>query len=235
MDSKSPQDVTPNSSLNRQSSPVRQTAPICHKMHPLQPTLAAKSLYQSWLQGARERRDSTAIPNELPWHSKMAVSELLLDAIDKQKAGQQVVVRLLTGTMTPNVYTPEWQQLVSRFLESGGDFRVIVWNDSFPTEGDTFWAGDKCALLENKAFEVRVTHTRQKGESLSHFLTVGDRAFRLEAPHRYFGSDTFSEVSPEIPAQICFNDAETAKPLCEFFDKIWNILGTHKVAVAAAH
>ena len=154
----------------------------------MEPTREARSLYQEWLQSSRESLATTAIPNELPWHSQIAAYELMKHALDMQKEHQRepVTVRILTGTLSPMAYTTQWFSLAARFVEAGGIFRVVVWNERI---SDVVGASlSQHNLSHHKSFEIRLSRTRRMGEQINHFLLVGESAYRHEAAHKYGSS-----------------------------------------------
>ena len=106
----------------------------------------------------------------------------------------------------------------------GGQIRILAWTDTLESPRKKEVKTLLC-LAEaggNNAVVTRVSGTREHGEKLSHFLLVGTKAYRYEAPHKYFSDEDVDDFSPEIPARICFNDPVTATRLSEFFDELWN-------------
>ncbi|MEZ6067172.1 MAG: hypothetical protein R3B90_16060 [Planctomycetaceae bacterium] len=186
--------------------------------------------YENWLSLERSNRSNIAIPNELPWHSKAAVLELARYATELQQErhadnevtndGANVIVRLLTGSLTACVYDENLCREVERFLHDGGSVRIIVWNKEL---GSTL---HECQsrLLANPKVEVRLSGTCLFGDKMNHFIVVDNLGYRREAPHPYYPADDFTLTSPEIPAQICFNDEVGAAKMIAFFDGLWSRL-----------
>ncbi|TWT89318.1 hypothetical protein Pla100_56350 [Neorhodopirellula pilleata] len=183
------------------------------------PSPNAVKLYKRWLSTAREERSETAIPNELPWHSRCAVAELTRFALECQQSQEdsQTEIRLFTGTITSNVYDIDWTKQVCQFLDAGGAIRILVWNDHISGSVKRRLS----PITDHPAGRVIKSGTRRGGEDLNHFYVVGDQAFRKEAPHDYCDGEKFSDVEPEIPAQICFNDPKEAMNLIGIFDQVW--------------
>lgn len=183
----------------------------------------AIEIYGTLLKVARDSRSETPIPNEYPWHCKLAVSELMKYALDRQRITnlndrEQIEVRLITGTLTPHVYDDELHEVLVEFLSKGGQFRLLIWN----TEPDTL--DDSLCKFYLPGSEVRYSGTKKSGEKLSHFMLVDKDAYRFEAPHPFFDPEEFSDFHPSVSARICFNDPLNGNELATFFDDIWNAI-----------
>lgn len=186
------------------------------------PSSAEVAWYEAWLRESSETESEITLPNDCPWHSRAAIRELMRHAVSKQErvgngpAAVAIPVIHFTATLTEYVYNDTWLRLASKFLRDGGQMRILVWNQDVPESLHRL----RC-LQNERNLEIRCSGTDALGDKLNHFMVVGDRAFRKEAPHKKFPIDAFSDVEPKISAQICFNDKRDANELVEFFETLW--------------
>ena len=180
-----------------------------------------KALYEELLESYRTSASPDPIPNRLPWQAKCAVQALAECALEKQTAaneegGDPVTVLILTSSLPDYVYGGKASQILRDFRDAGGEIRVLVWNDTMRQLEDSFWR----SLRMGRA-SLRLSGTKEFGDTLNHFCLVGSEAYRLEAPHQYYRAADFSECSPEIPARICFSDPAGGARIAAFFERLW--------------
>ena len=175
--------------------------------------------YQDRLRFCREKQSPTPIANRYPWQGELAICELVKLALSKQKKGEDAPVRILTGSAPDHVYGRKSRDLWKEFLDAGGKVLVLVWGDSLEGCGGVL----REFAAEQEGVVFRLSGTRDKAESVMHCLAVGKSAYRLEAAHKPFEEDTeITDYSPEVPARICFGDADGAEQLVNNFDELWN-------------
>jgi hypothetical protein len=183
---------------------------------------AAKADYTKILKSARARRSSDPIPNLYPWHCELAVRELIEFGLELHRTksinGGFATIRILTGSCPNHVYGRDATKLFDEFANSGGHIRALVWSESIDAERNAM-----CQLAKKypKTVEVRVSRISDNADKIFHFFEVDGEAYRLEAPHKPVSAHEFSDIYPEIPARICFNDPKTGSMLRAMFDKIW--------------
>ena len=202
-----------------------------------------KKDYEQILEDAHESNTDRPVPTRFPWHCKLAIRELLRLAIEKQQKSQALLsqqkrmhstrsrfgnknlvpveLRLFTGTLTELVYDIELQDLMLEFLDRGGMFYVIIWNQF---DGIVPQNSFLARFLGNENVKVRFSQTTESHEHLQHFFLVGDYAFRLEEVHRPFAPEEFTDTFPAIQAKVIFNDPQQGKILKNLFDAVWNLL-----------
>jgi hypothetical protein len=172
-----------------------------------------KRRYCEQLRQAAATNSNTVIGNRFPWQTRLALETLL------RKAIQDVApIRMFCGGMPSKFYEDGFVTLMDNYLAlPGSSMRVAVWHDDVrviaPRMRDL---GSKY-----KSFQLRWSATRASAELLPHFFLVGESAYRQEMPHGDFKDQEFSEVTPEIPAAICFNDPAGGKSQGDFFEKVW--------------
>lgn len=187
--------------------------------------------YQLVLRRFRERRNPNPIPNRFPWQSRIAMEELTQLAIENLKSSGTETIRILTSRFPWEVYGQvPLRSSLEEFLKLGGQVRVLIWTESLDRNEILLEALQSCAI-EN-GLRYLVSGTEEGGEELHHMFVVGESAYRFEAPHVSFKNVEFSELSPEVPARISFNDAETASHLIGYFEKLWEELEAKIVEVA---
>lgn len=180
--------------------------------------------YRESLETCRRQRSEAVIPNRWPWQCRLAVRTLSNEALQRQveakrSGGEQVTVRILTSTLPEYVYGGEVAQCLSEFVRMGGRLRVLVWNDIPPRRTSSPFL----QTLRASKDDYRLSGFRPKAKQLRHLMTVGDDAYRLEAPHDIVSAD-FSDFSPEVAATICFNDTDAGGRIVSYFESIWNAL-----------
>lgn len=170
--------------------------------------------YKETVQRARKQKSSMAIANRYPWHGQIAMRELLKLATSScaaRAADDPCTVRLLTGSFPVAVYG----RLLSdfeEFVSAGGRLKVFAWHEQLHL-------GSFASLDQ---VESRHSGTSESGDKLNHFMLIDDFAYRYEAPHGPFQSSEFNELSPPVPARICFNDPTGGAQLLNFFNDLWN-------------
>lgn len=174
-----------------------------------------RDTFRAILEGCASTPSIGVIANRFPWQSKMALQKLL-DVAEREKAP----IRMLSGGGLENFYDEQIAERLGKCKAAGCPFiRVLVWQKEA--------SGVSSALLklgESDAIELRISGTDEFAERIPHFLLVGEHAFRQEATHARFTSSTkLSDVEPEIPARIDFDDTESGSSLARSFDKIWGI------------
>ncbi len=184
-----------------------------------------KDRYRELLQSYRIEESRDPIANRRPWHCKIAVVELVEFGITvarearKNGIAERPRIRLLTSVCPNHIYgSREFLDSLEDFFEAGGTMQVLIYKDSFEAKGNALFA----ITREQKGLEFKCSRTSFKGDHLKHFMTVGEQAYRVEAPHEPYRGVTFTDFSPEIPARICFNDTEGARNLTGFFDELWS-------------
>ena len=179
----------------------------------------AKLAYREHLQRCRKEKSSEPIPNRFPWHGDLAIRELLTLATDEQEGGRPLEVRILTGSAPDRVYGSDDPGIWHNYINAGGRINILLWGDN-PAK----CRGVLRSLYNaGQPIELKFSGTNQLAGRINHFIVVGDRAYRLEAPHEPFPDDViFSDCSPEMPARICFNDTVGGAQLVKFFDALWN-------------
>lgn len=202
-------------------------------------SIEAAMAYERVLMTSRLSRSTDPIPNRYPWHCRIAVRELMRLAIqlqcEQKKVGSPVTIRLLTGTLSKNVYGSSLLASLGDFLGIGGHLKILVWN----TEKAIFESyGHNSPLMSFASvpgLALRFSGSRDFGDKLMHFMTVDDFAFRMEAPHPYFESNTFNDFEPDIPAQISFNNPAVTRSLNDFFESLWETAPESKGLPVAKH
>jgi hypothetical protein len=196
-----------------------------------------KSTYRELLQSYRIDESKDPIANRRPWHCKIAVEELVEFGISKAREArknqlpERPRIRLLTSVCPNHIYGSHgFLERLEEFFDAGGTVQVLVYSDSFDTRGSALFAITK----EQAGIQFRCSRTSFKSEQLKHFMTVGDQAYRVEASHPPHKSSDFTDLSPEIPARICFNDPEGTSNLKGFFDALWDACGDSAESIPAA-
>ncbi len=185
----------------------------------------SEEIAEQYLRILREQRESggtQVIANRYPWHCKLALTELLNDAIELQRESDSetpVIVRILTGTCNDHVYgNADAMEHFETFLHAGGQIRVLVWNHSLD---------ENCSVAKLRAnfpgLKMKKSGTNVRGNELHHFVVVGMKSYRFEEPHLAVEAHEFDDFFPEIPASICFSDQRGAEQLVRFFDEIWKV------------
>ncbi len=185
-----------------------------------------KAQYEQLLESYRNSKSSDPIPNRVPWQARLAVHALIKGAVEEQNAvaegsGEPVTVRILTSSLPAYVFDVDTIKSLKAFHDAGGKVQVLVWNDELPEIEDPFWES-----LEDDRSSFRLSGTTEYGESLNHLCIVGNKAYRLEAPHKHYSATDFSECFPDVPARICFNDPQGAGQTIDFFDQLWQHCGS---------
>ncbi len=164
--------------------------------------------YQDILRQACENRTTDKIANRYPWQTRCCHRELLGLA-----ERDRLNVRFCCGTGSEKFFNDEMITLLQRCADAKCKIEMVIWNS------DTSQIAPGLLDLARKgAVTLVYSGTREMGEEIPHFLLVGDNAYRVEAPHPYFGPDQlFTDVSPEIPAKICFNDRQQIPELNRLF------------------
>jgi hypothetical protein len=174
-----------------------------------------KGAFRELLHNGRVHGSPAVIANRFQWQTRLATLELLEHAIDKKAE-----VRILTGTATEYFYRDDVVRRLGSCAKANCKIRMLIWNDKSGAVGD-----DLRDLVREHAgkFEIRRSGTRTMGAEMSHFLLVGEEAYRLEQPHDYFEKNQkFDEFSPEAMATIVFRDASGGQALAEHFNQLWD-------------
>lgn len=172
-----------------------------------------KATFRAMLAGAAANPDVGVVSNRFPWQSKMAF-EKLLDVAKAKKEG----IRILSGSCHEGYYKEDLVKKFTECKEAGCPFiRILVWQKT--PDGI---CPDLIKLAVDDTIDLRISGTDDYAATVPHFLLVGENAFRQEAGHLPFTSQTvFTELEPEVPARIDFNDPVTGKTLSGIFDKFW--------------
>jgi hypothetical protein len=191
------------------------------------------SQYLGLLRSNWQDRSKLLIPNRYPWHSRVATGQLLEYAHSKrQLTGESPEIRILTGSLPDFIYsdTDNYERLRSH-IEIGGKVKIAVWDNKATSIG-----GSRLRQLAENSdrLEIRFSGTVEEFPKLSHFLVVGDDAYRLEVPHPKVDQSKVSDFSPECPAMICFNNKEIGTRLVEMFDSLWDIIHEQQVVTEKA-
>ncbi|QDU52457.1 hypothetical protein [Gimesia panareensis] len=215
---------TTNATIYESNKELETPRNILKKIHMSKISKEAKSQYKAILVSARKRKDDFPIPNRHPWHCKLAVTELLNHAQERQeelKEGEPVTIRLLTGSLTNHVYDDELKNGLQKFLESGGKVNIIIWGKFLADTVD-----NPLIKFQNnyENLKIRFSQTTEGGVQLNHFFLVDDDAYRFEAPHPYYPPEEFTDTHPEISARIVFNDKDSGTQLKIFFDDLWRVM-----------
>lgn len=177
------------------------------------PKQQARAEFLKLLRRARRSNgEGISVTTLFPWQTRLVAEELLDFAHEKN-----LQVRILTGTACEHVYTGPVVDRLTNLLERGIQVRVLIWNDE--EHGHAPWL--EALEREYESLEVKLTGTRAMGEEISHFMVVGDQAYRLEMAHPYYDRHEFEETCPEIKATTCFCDGSIAKQLETTFDILW--------------
>jgi hypothetical protein len=171
--------------------------------------------FRNLLSKYRYGRSESFISNRYPWQTKMAVLELLKLAESDGKS-----VRILSGNAPEQFYSEEVIEHIAKCLKAGCDVNILIWSKS--RRCPEFESLQKTSYGQNLSF--RFSGTTEGSDILQHFLVVGDDAYRLEAIHPDLSGETFTEISPETQAKICFNDPAGGGRLAKLFDTIWDML-----------
>lgn len=184
-------------------------------MSPAKPVLSSEDpgTFRAILEGAAGNPSLGVVANRFPWQSKMAFEKLLTIA-KKKKAN----IRMLTGGGAEGFYDEQFGQRFRDCKKAGcASIRVLVWQKT-----EKGISPSLMALAQDGVIDLRISGTDEYADRVPHFLLVGEDAFRQEAAHSRFTSQTvFTETDPQIPARIDFGDAETGKTLASNFDEIW--------------
>lgn len=179
--------------------------------------------YQSVLERFRERRNPNPIPNRFPWQSRIAMVELTKLAIENLRNNGSETIRVLTSRFPWEVYgKPPLRTELESFLKLGGNLRVLIWTESL--DRNELLLQSLQEIAPDDGLNYLVSGTEQGGDELHHMFVVGTSAYRFEAPHPSFKEVEFTELSPEVPARISFNDQENAESLVNYFDRLWRQL-----------
>ena len=182
---------------------------------------SVKSEYERLLADARVSKSGQLIGNRYPWHCKIAVAELVNEAIDRQKnldeSHAPTQIQVLTGTFSDHVYGGKVAKQLASFLNLGGQVKLFLWSEKIPESSSIK------KLQQAGKFDVLCSGTTELADELSHFFLVDKDAYRLERPHGEFTSSQFSDFEPEIPATICFNGSKIGGELDRFFHDVWQV------------
>lgn len=171
-----------------------------------------RDTFRAILEGAALNPQLGVISNRFPWQARMA-SEKLLEVA----ALKRLPVRILSGGGAENFYTGQFATALRACKTHVPWIKILVWQRN--AEG---LAPCLKSLAEDGTVELRISGTEELSDHVPHFLLVGDRAFRQEATHRPFSKHTkFSDIDPEVPARIDFDDLESGKTLENIFDTLW--------------
>jgi len=168
--------------------------------------------YEASMETARTAKGRAVRGNRFPFQTRIAVKNLLLKA---QESGSDL--RILTGCLPDGFYNSEFIKQLVPCLEAGSDAKVLVWNTKRGATPDEF--KKLCEKYDN--IQIRRVDGPDASTAIPHMLLVGGEHFRLEQPHGSFDDEEFTELSPEIPAKIVFNDREKCKELQALFDLGW--------------
>jgi len=171
-----------------------------------------KKDYLQLLETAAANSSSETIGNRFPWQTKLSTQILL-----KVAADNGLDVRILSGGPKDFFWDTDRVKGLEKCLEKGCQVRVLVWYR------DEAAVGSRLPKIAKKQPKLQI---RWSGKDLfgplPHFLLVDENAYRVEAIHGDLTGEEFTEVSPEIPARICFNDPVGGKKQRQFFDNLWD-------------
>lgn len=172
-----------------------------------------RATFRAMLEGAASNPELGVVSNRFPWQSRMAF-EKLLDVAKKNKSS----IRILSGSCHEGYYKEDLVKKITECKQAGcPNIRILVWQKSPDSICPAL-----LKLAENDTIELRISGTDDFADTVPHFLLVGENAFRQEAGHPPFTSQTkFTDVEPQVPARIDFNDPVTGKTLTGIFDKFW--------------
>jgi hypothetical protein len=181
----------------------------------LKPVLSSedKATFRAILEGAAAAPDLGVIANRYPWHSKMAI-EKLLDFAKLHK----LPIRIISGGGPEGFYDESIAKQFRDCKQAGcKPIQILVW------QKDTNEISPALLSLANaNVIDLRISGTDDYADKITHFLLVGDKAFRQEAAHPRFGKHTvFSDNEPQLPARIDFSDPEAGKSLLSTFSQLW--------------
>ena len=158
--------------------------------------------YIKILRNACEEQTEDVIANRLQWQTRRAHDQLLWLA-----ARGRLDIRILCGTGSTQFFDGNMARCLCMCASAGCEITIIIWNDNTDqiAPGLMEMAADGRVVL-------LLSGTRELGNKIHHFVLVGDRAYRVEAPHEYIPLDTeFTDTSPKLSAKICFNDPRSVK------------------------
>jgi hypothetical protein len=170
--------------------------------------------YKKRLRDAADCNSPAVLGNRYPWQIQIAVRALL-----EKAANERAEVKILSGCIAGEFHEKGTADLLRECLKQGCEVRVAVWSDVSEAVDDS--------ILRLEAdfpgqFELRWSEEAGVlAERLPHSIIVGDHAYRQEAPHASTLDADWSDFSPEIPARICFNDRDGARPQIELFETVW--------------
>jgi len=179
-----------------------------------------KAEYAQLLETRSEMTNPPPTANRYPWQGELAIRQLLANGRAKLKAGEKdVEVCILTGSTPDRVYGSEAPDVWKEFLDAGGHIRVLAWTKDERRCGGVL---KDLSQSNNQEVEFRISGTDELAGRIMHFVLVGAEDYRLEASHRPFDKSVeFTDIFPEVPARICFKNAEDAGFLKERFDNFW--------------
>jgi hypothetical protein len=175
-------------------------------------TASDKVMFRTILEGVASRPAIATISNRFPWQARMAVEKLLIFAKE-----QKLPIRIISGRGPEGFYNDGCCDLLASCKKAGCNIRIVVWQKDSNAISPSL-----LKLADEGTVSLHISGTDDRAEEIPHFLLVGDKAFRQEAGHKPFTSDTvFTETEPQVPARIDFGDPITGKVLLESFDKLW--------------
>jgi hypothetical protein len=186
-----------------------------------------KEQYADVLAFAREVKSPEAVGNLYPWHSELAVIELMRHAIQLQKDrknsnAEPATVSLLTGACPDHVYGRDAYDKFADFVRLGGKLKIVAWAEKL--------RGSVPRLMSLRRdyrdnVDIRLSRVDEPEYGIPHFLLVERSAYRFEPPHESCSGQEVSDFEPEVPARICFNDSESGQQLGDFFNDIFEKCG----------
>lgn len=152
--------------------------------------------------------------NRLPWQCQK-VAERLFDHADE--VGEPV--RILKGTRTSEFYGDWFVDRVRTLVEKGVSVEVVLAEP--PSEDERrLWTH---LVPKRRAFpNFALFHLPEFDPYLHHYFIVGNRAYRLEFPHKRWAGPA-NDFQPERPARFSSFDSEVGCLILRFRQIIMSI------------